>query len=81
MLSEFLNEYSNSKAQEMLATWKDLAVRLIVRYNDMAVKKMENGMYVKTKNGLAAPVTRPGYPKEYAKRMISLGGKDMKMPK
>ena len=77
----FLNEYSNSKAQEMLATWKDLAVRLIVRYNDMAVKKMENGMYVKTKNGLAAPVTRPGYPKEYAKRMISLGGKDMKMPK
>lgn len=77
---KFLNDYSNQKAQQMLATWKNLAVRLIVRYNDMAVKKMKDGKYLKTQYGLIQPVDRPGYPKEYARRMIRHSTKIMEMP-
>jgi dipeptidase len=77
---KFLNDYSNAQAQQMLATWKDLAVRLIVRYNDMAVKKMKDGKYLKTKYGLIEPVERPGYPMNYARKMIQLSKKDMQEP-
>ena len=77
---KFLNDYSNTQAQQMLATWKDLAVRLIVRYNDMAVRKMKDGKYLKTKYGLIEPVERPGYPADYARKMIQLSKKDMQEP-
>ena len=77
---KFLNDYSNTQAQQMLATWKDLAVRLIVRYNDMAVKKMKDGKYLKTKYGLIEPVERPGYPMNYARKMIQLSKKNMQQP-
>ena len=77
---KFLNDYSNTQAQQMLATWKNLAVRLIVRYNDMAVRKMKDGKYLKTKYGLIVPVERPGYPADYARKMIQLSKKDMQEP-
>ena len=77
---KFLNDYSNTQAQQMLATWKNLAVRLIVRYNDMAVKKMKDGKYLKTKYGLIEPVERPGYPMNYARKMIQLSKKNMQQP-
>lgn len=76
----YLNEYSCREAQQMLDEWKKLATLLIVRYNDMAVKKMKDGKYLKTKDGLIVPVERPGYPKEYARRMHSLSPKNMEMP-
>lgn len=77
---KFLNDYSNTQAQQMLATWKELATRLIVRYNDMAVKKMKDGKYLKTKNGLIESVDRPGYPTDYARKMIQLSKKNMAQP-
>ena len=77
---KYLNEYSCREAQQMLDEWKKLATLLIVRYNDMAVKKMKDGKYLKTKDGLIVPVERPGYPKEYARRMHSLSPKNMEMP-
>ena len=77
---KYLNDYSNTQAQQMLATWKELAVRLIVRYNDMAVKKMKDGKYLKTKYGLIEPVERPGYPMNYARKMIQLSKKNMQQP-
>ena len=76
----YLNEYSCHEAQQMLEEWKNLATLLIVRYNDMAVKKMKDGKYLKTKDGLIVPVERPGYPKEYARRMHRLSPKNMEIP-
>ena len=64
----------------MLATWKDLATLLIVRYNDMAVKKMKDGKYLKTKDGLVVSPDRPGYSKEYARRMHKISPKNMATP-
>lgn len=76
----FLTNYTNTKAEQMLTSWRDLAVRLIVRYNDMAVKPMENGKYLKTKYGLGATVKRPGYPSRYAKRMAEMTKKRITTP-
>lgn len=76
----FLNDYACKEAENMLTEWKNLATLLIVRYNDMTIKKMENGEYLRTKDGLIQPVERPGYPKEYARRMHKLSPKNMEVP-
>ena len=60
----------------MLDRWKQLAVFLIVRHNDMTVKPVLNGRFVRTKDGLGAPVERPGYPKKFAREMLRLSNKN-----
>ena len=71
---KYLNDYSNEKAQQMLARWKQLATYLIVKYNDMAVKPEENGQFKRTKTGLGARVARPGYPSSFAREYIRQTG-------
>ena len=71
---EYLNNYSNTQAQQMLARWKQLAVYLIVKYNDMSVKPDENGRFLRTKEGLGAAVQRPGYPEHVARQMLKATG-------
>lgn len=72
----FVEHYSTEKAQQMLDRWKQLAVFLIVRHNDMTVKPVLNGRFVRTKDGLGAPVERPGYPKKFAREMLRLSNKN-----
>ena len=67
-----LNDYTVDKAQEMLACWNALAIKLIVKFNDMAVKPEENGTFKRTPTGLGAPVARPGYPEQFAREMNKL---------
>lgn len=63
----FLNDYSCEQASEMLTCWKGLATRIIVKYNDMAVKKEKNGKLIQS-------VTRPGYPNSFARRLVKETG-------
>ena len=60
---KLLNNYSNTKADEMLASWKHLATRIIVKYNDMAVKKEKDGKLLQS-------VTRPGYPISFGRKLV-----------
>lgn len=71
---KYLNEYSNRQAQQMLARWKQLAVYLIVKFNDMAVKPEENGAFKRTATGIGARVVRPGFPKPFAREYIRQTG-------
>ena len=71
---KYLNEYSNRQAQQMLARWKQLAVYLIVKFNDMAVKPEENGAFKRTATGIGARVARPGFPKPFAREYIRQTG-------
>lgn len=64
---KLLNNYSNAKADEMLANWKRLATRIIVKYNDMAVKKEKDGK-------LLLSVTRPGYPASFGRKLVKETG-------
>ncbi|WP_302554972.1 dipeptidase [Leyella stercorea] len=64
---KLLNNYSNAKADEMLANWKRLATRIIVKYNDMAVKKEKDGKLLQS-------VTRPGYPASFGRKLVKETG-------
>ena len=64
---KYLNTYSNDKAQQMLAAWQDLGRLIVVKYNDMAVKKTKDGK-------LTRSVVRPGYPACFAKKLVKETG-------
>lgn len=64
---KLLNNYSNAKADEMLANCKRLATRIIVKYNDMAVKKEKDGKLLQS-------VTRPGYPISFGRKLVKETG-------
>ena len=75
-----LNQYSNDKAQQMLHHWKKLAVRLIVKFNDMAVKPEKNGMFVRTPEGTGAAVKRPGFSNAFARKLVKETGDKYECP-
>jgi dipeptidase len=77
---EYLTNYSNSQAQEMLARWKQLATFLIVKYNDMAIKPDENGKFKRTKEGLGATVKRPGFDESFARKLAEQTGDRLAVP-
>ena len=77
---KFLNNYSNEKAQEMLARWKQLATYLIVKFNDMIIKPEADGKFTRTKTGLGARPARPGYPAPYARHYVKQTGKKYAAP-
>ena len=77
---DYLTKYSSKKADEMLAAWKNLAVKIIVKYNDMAVKVEENGKYKRTKHGWIVAPKRPGYSDE-TKKAIANFGERYRVPK
>ena len=72
---KFLSEYGSRTAQSMLYEWNQLAQTLIVKYNDMSVKRTnEQGQYEKTPGGNQRPVLRPGYPDAYRHQIIKQTG-------
>lgn len=77
---KYLNEYSNDKAQEMLARWNKLAYYLIVKYNDMSVKPTKDGEFIRTKTGIGATVKRPGYPASFARKLVQATGDKFEVP-
>lgn len=77
---DYLNGYSNDKAQQMLARWKQLAFYLIVKYNDMTIKPEENGKFKRTPEGIGATVERPGYPDAYKEKLVKETGDKFEVP-
>lgn len=77
---KYLNTYSNTKAQQMLERWKELAFYLIVKYNDMAVKPDQNGKFLRTKEGLGATVKRVGSAADFQKKLAETTGDKFLVP-
>ena len=77
---KYLNDYSNTQAQNMLATWRELATFLIVKYNDMVVKPTEGRTFLRTKTGLGARVKREGYPEQFARQFVKTTGTKFQSP-
>lgn len=78
---KYLNDYSNEKAAQMLARWKQLATYLIVRYNDMAVKPVNaDGTFKRTSTGLGARVERPGYTDAARRVLVKQTGDKFAVP-
>lgn len=77
---KYLNDYSISKAQQMLSRWKELAIYLIVKFNDMAVKPEKDGRFLRTETGLGARVERPGFPEPVARELVRQTGDKYAVP-
>ena len=77
---KYLSDYSNQKAQQMLARWRQLAFYLIVKYNDMTVKPEADGKFTRTKEGIGATVERPGYPEAFKEKLVKETGDKFEVP-
>lgn len=76
----YLNNYSNEKAQQMLARWQQLAFYLIVKYNDMIVKPEKDGKFERTPEGIGATVERPGYSEAFKEELVKETGNKFEVP-
>lgn len=71
----FLTNYSVMTANCAFDAWKRLGEFLIVKYNDMVVRKqLKNGEFERTETGMAAPVIRPAYPEEFLREVVKATG-------
>ena len=77
---KYLNDYSNEKAQQMLARWRELAIYLIVKYNDMAVKPEKDGKFERTPEGIGVEVQRPGYTENARRALVKQTGDKFAVP-
>lgn len=76
---EFLTNYTQMTAQTAVDSWKKLGEFLIVRYNDGAVKRMQNGQLQRPATGNTATLDRPGYSKEFLQELVKSTGERYKM--
>ncbi len=77
----FLTNYTQMTAQTAVDSWKRLGEFLIVRYNDGAVKPVQNGRLVRPETGSNAAVSRPGYPEDFLKQVVKETGVRYKVAK
>lgn len=77
---DFLTDYSIDKAQQMIDRWRQLGTYLIVKYNDMAIKPDEDGIFIRTETGLGATVERPGFPENVAREIVKSSGDRYAVP-
>lgn len=74
------NQYASRCAAEMMQAWTVLSERLIVQFNDMAVRPRDAHGYLMTPDGLPVRVKRPGYPESYRRKIIEETGTRFLVP-
>ena len=77
---KYLNDYSVQKSDEMIARWRELAIYLIVKFNDMTIKPEKDGKFLRTSTGLGERVKRPGYSDYFKRELIKQSGDKFVMP-
>ncbi len=77
---DYLTTYSNTLGEEFLTAWKQFAVRLIVKYNDMCEKPEDENGFLRNSEGLGATVVRTGYPERTMQRLINSSGERFVCP-
>lgn len=77
---KLITTYSCNAGETMLSEWKKLGEYIIVKFNDMVIKKETNGKYDLTPDGIAAPPQRDGYPQKYRKEIIEKTGDKYLIP-
>lgn len=70
----FLTDYTSRASGLMMDRWRQLFERIIVKYNDMAIKPEENGEYKKTAGGDQVPLIRTGYPERFKRTIVQQTG-------
>lgn len=58
-------------ASSMMTEWERLFRYIVVKHNDMVVKKEDSeGKFLRTEHGLSAPTVRPGYSEPYIHKIL-----------
>ncbi len=70
----YLTSYSNAKGEQMLAEWKKLATKLIVKYNDGVIHTEKDGKYEMNESGFRPNIVRPGYSEKVKEMLIESTG-------
>lgn len=78
----YTTNFTNECAEQMMQQWTELFQYLVLRHNDMALKKVVDGgvnvpigkRFKKTEHGLAEAPDRPGYPEAYRKAIVEKEG-------
>ncbi len=78
-MKEYLTDYTVQTAMNTHEGWKKLGEFLIVKYNDLVVKRVKDGQFERTATGLCAPVIRPGYPEDYNRKVVQETGSRYKI--
>ncbi len=76
-----LTIYSQKSADGMMNRWNELFQYLVVKHNDMVVKKEKDGKFERTPEGYAASPVRPGYSENYWRKVVNDSGDRYKMKK
>lgn len=66
----YLNDYTDKCATDVFNSWKELGTFLIVKYNDGVVKQEKDGKFLRDKYNQALPVSNPGYPKDFLRKIL-----------
>lgn len=67
---QFVNDANEKSAEEMMTLWNSLFQYIVVKHNDMVVKRVDSkDRFVRTKEGFAASPIRPGYSEDYWKKI------------
>ncbi len=70
-----LTSFSIDEAKYMMDTWKGLFSYIVVKHNDMAVKKVDsNDKFLRTPYGYSEFPNRPGYSDEYWNKILKETG-------
>jgi hypothetical protein len=77
---EYLTQVSAERAELMMQQWRNLGQYLIVKHNDMVVKKEENGQFKMTPYGIADAPHRPGFNDAYRATIVRETGDKYKLP-
>lgn len=77
---KILTDFTCNSAELALEEWKKFGEKVIVKYNDFVVKKEENGRIKRSNTGLVDEIVRPGYPKEFWKKIAEETGERYLIP-
>lgn len=75
-----LTDFTVQSTERMMTCWQQLFQRIIVKYNDMAIKPEKDGQFLKTPGGDHVPLTRTGYPDRYRRAIIRETGNRYLVP-
>jgi Dipeptidase len=78
-VAKLLNDYSISKAQSTLESWKKLGEYLMVKYIDGNIKREKDGKFQRTEDGIPAKPLQPGYSKEFYKSIMKDAGEKLRV--
>ena len=76
----YLTDYSCELGDQMLARWRDMAVHMIVKYNDGVVRQESGGKFKRSPSGFRPILSRPGMTKNAQRRIHQATGDRFELP-